>query len=196
MLFADVASAIILILFAVIVYQNPHPPGANTDRGRSLAFSGQCIFRSRQKRRHSQPGSGACPCRREWAFDGDTKPDAADWDGSLRDDSGGTLCALPDLLLLSSVLLNALSFAVSALFIARLPRLTPQHSPAEHLSSSGIGRAWHDTIDGLRYMKKEHVLRVVFCLDRLSVFYLSLYGGLCFGESGVVRRNVLDTGAL
>jgi MFS family permease len=83
--------------------------------------------------------------------------------------SGSLLGALyavaPNFFFLSAILLNALSFLASALFIRRLPHLLPEMEKGQ----AGANRhPWQDLKEGLAYLRRERVLLVLTLLNVLS----------------------------
>lgn len=73
----------------------------------------------------------------------------------------GLLYAIyPDWFFLSAVVLNALSFALSAVFVRRLPALPPDREKAG-------GHPWQELKDGLRYVRRAHVLLMLVVLSVL-----------------------------
>jgi Arabinose efflux permease len=78
--------------------------------------------------------------------------------------SGSVLGALyvlyPDRFFLSAVVLNGLSFLLSAVFIRRLPALEPERTQMQ-------SDPWRELKDGLRYVRREHVLLMLVVLNVL-----------------------------
>ncbi|MBC8135852.1 MAG: MFS transporter [Fibrella sp.] len=79
----------------------------------------------------------------------------------------GTLLAIlyaisPAYFFLAAILLNAVSFFGSAVFIARLPRLVPVHE-----EDKAEPNALRDVRDGFVYLKKERVLWILLWLNLL-----------------------------
>jgi len=85
--------------------------------------------------------------------------------------SGTVLAAVytlsPTYFFLSSILLNALSFLLSALFIARLPVLIPVQEEQKTAEASGIQHALQDVRDGFAYLCNQRVLWVLLWLNLL-----------------------------
>jgi len=71
----------------------------------------------------------------------------------------------------AAVVLNALSFFGSAIFVVRLPRLVPEpETPAAQTDApapNGWQRAWRDLRDGFIYLKNQRVLWVLLWLNLL-----------------------------
>ncbi len=82
--------------------------------------------------------------------------------------SGTALAALyvlsPRYFFLSAILLNALSFSLSALFIGRLPQLLPERIA---LSAGKAAQAIQDLRDGFVYLQGQSVLRTMLLLNFL-----------------------------
>ncbi|HEY0866386.1 MAG TPA: MFS transporter [Fimbriimonas sp.] len=64
----------------------------------------------------------------------------------------------PQVFFLVAVLINAMSFLISAVFIARMPEVRPERISEEK-------RPWHDMLDGLRYLRHRRVLIVLMALS-------------------------------
>ncbi len=65
----------------------------------------------------------------------------------------------PKFFFLTTVLLNTLSFALSALYITRLPSILPDRKAIED------SHPWQDLKEGLRYIKGRRILRVMLMLQ-------------------------------
>jgi DHA3 family macrolide efflux protein-like MFS transporter len=88
--------------------------------------------------------------------------------------SGTALAALyllsPSYFFLSAILLNALSFGISALFIYRLPRLLPERPET---TKGNFEQGWQDLRDGFRYLQSQSVLRTMLLLNFLVQISIS-----------------------
>lgn len=67
----------------------------------------------------------------------------------------------PDLFFLIAVCINGLTFLASALFIWHLPKIEPQRE------ATALRRPMADAVAGLRYLWRQHVLKVVLILTAL-----------------------------
>lgn len=90
--------------------------------------------------------------------------------------SGTALAALyvvsPRYFFLSAILLNALSFGVSALFICKLPRLIPERRDTD-TGAGGVSQGLQDLRDGLDYLRGQSVLRTMLLLNFLVQIAIS-----------------------
>ncbi|MBC8101545.1 MAG: MFS transporter [Cytophagales bacterium] len=89
--------------------------------------------------------------------------------------SGIVLAALyllsPTYFFLSAILLNALSFALSALFIRRLPTLQPERVDTATVGAAGQGI--QDLRDGFTYLSRQPVLWMMLLLNLLVQLAIS-----------------------
>lgn len=73
----------------------------------------------------------------------------------------------PDRFLMVAVLINGLTFLLSALFIRQLPAIKPQRDEADQNSAS------HDTVAGLRYLWNNKVLLTTAFVGASSSFFIA-----------------------
>jgi MFS transporter, DHA3 family, macrolide efflux protein len=164
MLFADVASAILLGAFAVLVFFDPTPHVVALMIAPFLLSLINVFF--------SPAKSAAIPSLvpSEKLLEANALSSATQNLMPLIGIglSGTVLAALyafePDYFFFSAILLNGLSFFVSALFIRRLPRLLPE---AEKGAERRQTNQWQDLKDGLSYLRRERVLLVLTALNAL-----------------------------
>ena len=85
--------------------------------------------------------------------------------------SAGVLSLLysksPAMFLISAVLINSLSFFGSALFISLLPKMMPDRNAADH------PHPWIDLKEGVRYVRRQHVLVVLITLSTIMSLSIS-----------------------
>lgn len=185
LLFADIASTIVLLAFAAVVWLDPTPPAWSLIATGALLSCVNVVF--------APAKSAAIP---------NLVPESAlNAANSLSMTvqsimpllgigiSGTLLAALyaiaPSYFFLAAVVLNALSFAISALYIARLPRLQPgvvaseagesraSANAAVSVTASVPPNVWREMRDGLAYLRKKHVLLVLVILSALVSFAIA-----------------------
>lgn len=80
----------------------------------------------------------------------------------------GLYAAAPKIFFVAAVLLNAISFGLSALFIRALPRLVPDRSARD--VSDNAAQGWRDFVDGVRYVRQNSVLTTLLVCGTLVQF--------------------------
>ena len=178
MLGADVFSAITLFLFALLVWRNPTPP-AWTLIATGAALSCINVFFAPAKSAaipQVVPPDLLTPANALSLATQNLMPMLGiALSGTLL---GALYLISPSYFFLGAILLNALSFAVSALFVARLPTLTPARS-ATSLGMAAQGL--QDLKEGLHYLRGQTTLIVMVVLN---FWYSSPLRRLCWFMCG------------
>lgn len=78
---------------------------------------------------------------------------------------GGLYAVAPDMFFLSAVLLNAVSFLISASFLRTLPALPPERGEVPH--------PWQDLRDGLTFIRRNASLKVLLLTSVMSQFFIA-----------------------
>lgn len=170
MLTADVLSAVTLFLFAILVWRNPAPP-AWTLIATGAILSCINVFFAPAK-------SAAIPqvVPTELLTSANALSLATQnlmpmlgiaLSGTLL---GALYLISPGYFFLGAILLNALSFAVSALFVARLPTLIPDRAATE---LGMVPQGLQDLREGFRYLQGQTTLLMMFVLNFLVQFTLA-----------------------
>ena len=168
LLFSDFASAALLFLFGALIYVNPAPPAWWLMGAAATLSTVNVYFAPAKSAAIPQLVPPALlPIANSLSM---TTQSVMPFFGLAL--SGTALAVLyawsPTYFFLGAILLNGLSFLVSALFVRRLPPL-----PAEKRLSGEKTHAWTDFREGLRYIRRSSVLITLLWLSLLIQLFIA-----------------------
>jgi MFS family permease len=167
MLRADVFSAVVLLLFAVLVWRDHTPPAWTLIATGALLSVVNVFFAPAKSAAIPQivpPGMLVSANSLSMATQFLMPMLGVAVSGTIL----AALYALsPAYFFLSAIILNALSFVGSALFVRRLPDLTPDRAPDMQEGESTARKAVRDMREGLAYLRRQRVLWVLLWLNVL-----------------------------